>query len=199
MKFKVIIADPPWSYNNYKKAANGAPQYKTMQYADMKALPVQKWAEDDCLLCMWTTWPLLPQGVNLVKDWGFEYVTGWPWIKTVPSSGEINTGVGFWNMSCSEILLIARKGNVSPPKVSKHLGLMHDESVIFYSPATRKHSRKPENLHEWVEVNYKGPYLELFATQQRKDWTCWGLDLGYELTPEGVISHEDGCKVLKTW
>lgn len=190
MKYKVILADPPWAYANFKKAANGAPQYRTMPTAQIGEIPVGDWADKDTLLVMWTTWPLLNEGLSLIKDWGFDYITGMPWVKTLPSSGDISTGVGFWSQSCSEILLLGRRGKVSPPKVEKQLGLLVDEPRVFYSPVSRKHSRKPSGIHDWVEANFDGPYLELFATQKRDGWTCWGLDLGYELSAEGVRSIE---------
>jgi len=199
MKFKVILADPPWSYANFKAAANGSPQYKTMPYESIKSIPTARWADDNCLLVMWGTWPLLPLGVNLVHDWGFEYITGIPWIKTLPNAGDISTGVGFWSQSCSEVLLLGRKGKVSPPKITKHLGLLEGEPRTFYAPVSRRHSRKPEEIHQWIESNFQGPYLELFATKPRDKWTCWGLDLGQELTSEGVIAGEQGCKALKDW
>jgi len=197
MKYKVIIADPPWRYANFKAAANGAPQYKTLSYKEIRDIPIQNWADNNCLLLLWTTWPLLQEGVSLVKEWGFSYITGWPWVKTLPNSADISTGVGFWAQSASEILLIARKGKISPPKVSKQLGLMFNDPKVFYAPASRKHSKKPEELQDWVEANFDGPYLELFATRKRGNWECWGLDLGYELTAEGVFLNENGCKVLK--
>jgi len=186
MKYKVIVADPPWKLNNYSKPAHGAPQYPKMTYDELQRLPVETWADKNCLLVMWCIWSCLDQGVELLKEWGFEYVTGWPWIKTVPSSGEIVTGMGFWAQATSEFILIGRKGKVSPPKKSKHLGLLIGDDRIFYAPARKKHSKKPENIQDWLEINFSGPYLEIFATRERAGWDCWGHDTGYRLTPAGV-------------
>ena len=199
MKFKVVLADPPWSYSQFKKRSNGSPQYQTMPFADIQNIPVARWADTDCLLVLWATWPLLNQGIELVKDWGFEYITGMPWVKTLPKAADISTGLGFWSQSCSEVLLLGRRGNVSPPKNTKHLGLLEGEPRSFYATVSRRHSRKPEEIHQWIESNFEGPYLELFATQPREKWACWGLDLGVELTSEGVVTTEHGCKVLKDW
>ncbi len=38
----------------------------------------------------------------------------------------------------------------------------------------REHSRKPDGIHERIERLVAGPYLELFARQQRPGWTVWG-------------------------
>jgi len=184
-KYKVIVADPPWDYNNYKKAAHGSPQYPQMKYSDIAAIPVADFADKDCLLVMWTTWPKLDEGVELVKDWGFKYLTGWPWIKTVPSSGEIRCGLGFWAQSTSEPVIIARRGRMSPSKENKRRALLVGEDRQFYAPIG-KHSKKPEDIQTWVENRFKGPYLELFARRERPGWTCWGYDTGYKLTPQGV-------------
>lgn len=186
MKFKTILADPPWKYSNFKSAANGAPQYQTMTYEELKVLPVSTWADKDCLLVMWATWPLLPQAVALMRDWEFEYISGWPWIKTLPKVSDISTGIGFWSQSASELCILGRKGKVSPPKVSKQLGLMVNDPAAFYAPVSRKHSRKPMGIHEWIETNFKGPHLEIFATQFYPGWTCWGADLGHKITSQGV-------------
>jgi len=75
-KYKVILADPAWSFSNYKKAAHGSPQYPTMTVKEMGKFPVKDWAEKNCLLIMWCTWPMMTKGVELMKAWDFDYITG---------------------------------------------------------------------------------------------------------------------------
>lgn len=184
-KFKVICADPPWKYSNFSLPANGAPQYPTMTFEDLCELPVNDWADKNCLLAMWCTWPMMPEGVKLVEKWGFDYITGIPWIKTIPSTGEIRCNIGFWTLTTSEYIILARKGKVSPPKKDKKRGLLVGEDRQFYSPIN-KHSTKPEDIQTWIENRFTGPYLELFARRNRENWTCWGYDTGYALTKNGV-------------
>lgn len=184
-KFNVILADPPWNFKNYKKAAHGSPQYPTMSLQDMAKIPVKSWANDNCLLLMWCTWPMLTEGADLLRSWEFKYITGVPWIKTVPNSGTIRCGIGFWTQSTSEFLLIGKRGKVSPSKKDKRRGLLFGEDRQFYGPIN-KHSTKPEDIQDWVENRFEGPYLELFARRERQDWTCWGYDTGYGLSSEGV-------------
>jgi N6-adenosine-specific RNA methylase IME4 len=162
-------------------------------------IPVGSWADKDCILASWATWPKLDEAINLIYSWGFTYVTAVPWIKTAPSSGQIRRGVGFWTMGCSEVLLLSRKGkpkrhNVDGGK-SKPIGLLTDpesdnahgrDSAVFYAPRGKKHSQKPLEVHEWLERYLEGPYLELFATQHTEGWTCWGYDLGQWLSVRGV-------------
>jgi N6-adenosine-specific RNA methylase IME4 len=37
-----------------------------------------------------------------------------------------------------------------------------------------EHSRKPDEAYERIERLAEGPYIELFARQQRPDWTLLG-------------------------
>lgn len=59
---------------------------------------------------------------------------------------------------------------------------------VLWAPRA-EHSRKPEEVHEWVERLFPGEgpetRLELFARRPRPGWTCWGGDLGFILTPGG--------------
>jgi hypothetical protein len=58
-KYRVVYADPPWSY------ANTQPDYHTeqrdhypvMEIADICALPVKTMVEDDAVLFLWVTSP----------------------------------------------------------------------------------------------------------------------------------------------
>jgi len=184
-KYKVIVADPPWSFRNYKKAAHGAPQYPTMSVKEMGKIPVKDWADKNCLMLMWCTWPHMESGIQLLKDWEFSYVTGFPWIKIVPNSGTIRCGIGFWTQSVSEFVIIGRRGKKSPSRTDVRRGLVIGENRQFYGPIN-KHSSKPEDIQDWAENRFEGPYLELFARRNRPDWTCWGYDTGFKLTEAGV-------------
>ena len=194
VRFSVILVDPPWKYRNWSDKKHGAAiaHYQTMDLPELQAIPVGEWAATSSVLMLWTTWPKLDQGMRLIEAWGFAYVTGIPWIKVVPSSGEIRRGVGFWTMSASEMLLIARRGEPKRKDINggkdKPIGLFVDEDGqrVFYAPI-RRHSAKPLEVHGWVEETLDGPYLELFARQERSGWTCYGDDLGWHLGDGGVV------------
>lgn len=184
---RVIIADPAWEYRVGGVQGDVAEQYSTMNFSQLAALPVDEWAAPDCVLAMWGTWPKLDEGTDLVRAWGFEYVTGFPWIKTVGPA--IRRGIGFWTQSASEVVLIGRKG--TPKKAGKTapvLGLLHTEDRQFYAPggAPGTHSRKPYGLHEWLQDRFDGPYLELFARREHPGWITVGGDLGFRMTPGGI-------------
>ena len=192
----VILADPPWAYRNWSDAVHGAARahYDGQAVEDLARVPVAEWAAPDAILAMWATFPMLDQGIRLCETWGFEHVTAIPWVKTVPSSGEIYRGVGFWAMASSELLVLARRGAPKRVPVAERLGeqvigLLAGEPRVVYAPRG-KHSRKPLEVHAWLEAILPGPYLELYATQERTGWTCWGRALGVWLDERGASPCE---------
>jgi N6-adenosine-specific RNA methylase IME4 len=182
----VILADPPWRYR--RGGVNGAveAQYPTLAREELAAIPVSRWTAEDCVLVLWGTWPKLDECIHLLTAWGFAYVTGFPWIKTVPGTLEPRRGIGFWTQSVSEIVLIGRRGEpVRERDTPPVLGLLAGGDRQFYAPI-RRHSQKPEGLHGWLESQFPGPYLELFARLPRAGWDTWGADLGFTLSANGV-------------
>jgi len=167
-RYAVIVADPPWPYDNPKNhdPRMGGYTYQPMTLGEIQALPVGELAAKDAVLFLWGTWPKLPQVVETMRVWGFEHVTGFPWVKTT-RDGKPLYGIGSWVAGCSEYVLIGRCGNVSPPDVDKYLGLV--------GPSLG-HSRKPDDVYAIAEA-LPGPYLELFARRTRPGWTVFGNEI----------------------
>lgn len=196
MKARVILADPAWDYRNFSDSMHGAAaaSYDVMTTADICALPVRSWADDHAALFMWGTWPKLPDALQVMEAWGFEFTTGFPWVKTVPDSRAIYRGIGFWTMATSEYMLIGKRGEPKRKGGSPVMGLAvdGDGERILYAPRT-EHSRKPEAVHEWIErifpTETAETRLELFARRKRAGWTTWGRDTGFNLTPQGALSY----------
>lgn len=143
-----------------------------MPITDICALPVASLASENCVLFLWATWPQLKEAQQLITSWGFEYVTGFPWLKIVgkPSIdlwGDLvvkpQYGVGFWVRGCTEPMLIARRGKVSPP----------DGGFVGLLSENLRHSRKPDNIYHIAE-RLPGPYLEMFSRRPRQGWDAWG-------------------------
>lgn len=84
--FQLFHADPPWRYSDKSKNRGGAVRhYETMKLADMKAMNVAELAAPTAVLWMWTTGPQLPDSLELMKAWGFDYRTlGFVWVKRTP-------------------------------------------------------------------------------------------------------------------
>lgn len=83
--FSVILSDPPWEYQNWSDAKNGASvsAYSVLRTEDIENLPVQDVAAPDSVLCLWVTLPKLKEGLRVMEAWGFKYVGGiLEWTKT---------------------------------------------------------------------------------------------------------------------
>ena len=65
-------------------------------------------AADDCVLFLWATSPMLPQALEVMKAWGFAYVSGAVWVKD-------RIGTGYWFRNRHELLLVGTRGNVPAP------------------------------------------------------------------------------------
>lgn len=182
--FRCILADPPWRFNSLwggrpKKTEAGYPSravdahYDTMTIDEICALPVADIAADDCVLFMWTCWPVLQQSFRVLDAWGFTYKTcGFSWMKADPyrlfaDEKTPFAGMGYWTRANTEPCLLATRGK--PKRIAK------DVRQGIIAPR-REHSRKPDEIHGRIERLVAGPYLEMFARQERPNWTAWGND-----------------------
>ena len=176
-EFNVIYADPPWTFQTWSDEGKGrSPEnhYDCMNLADVRALPVQDIAAEDCALFLWVTDPLLPEAFKLIEAWGFTYKTvAFHWAKLNKSAPRLLfavpdffTGMGYWTRANPELCLLATKGK--PRRVSMSVRRLVIEP-------RREHSRKPDEVADRI-VNLMGdvPRIELFARQSRRGWTTWG-------------------------
>ena len=180
--FDVILADPPWHFQNYAAdepgmlhdRSRGANRYyPTMTTADICAMQVP--ADDNAVLFMWSCWPMLLDAVDVVRAWGFEYKTiAWVWVKSQRSGFGFFTGMGYYTRSNSEPCLLATRGKVSKP-------VDRGVQALIYSPI-RKHSQKPDEQYRKIERLYPGKrYLELFARRSRPGWSVWGNEVNSDI------------------
>lgn len=173
--YRVIIADPPWQYNNKNVRGGAEKHYSTMSTDHICNMRIRDICHDDCILIMWANWPMLGDALRVIDAWGFTYKTGFPWVKlqkgaAIDESGNILAkpvwGTGWWIRSCSEPILVSIRGNIKhaedPP-----LGLISERF---------EHSRKPDNLYQYAEL-WPGPYLELFARRARDGWDSFGNEV----------------------
>jgi N6-adenosine-specific RNA methylase IME4 len=177
MKYGVILADPPWSYRVFddSDAAHGAAasHYPTMTSKEIARLPVADLAADDCALFLWVTPPCDEEGHDLIRAWGFRYVTkGFCWVKCHPS-GALVLGLGHYTRANSEDCLLAVRGN--PRRKDKSVPQVIWENVPETETLVtkrREHSRKPDEQYPRIMRLFDGPYLELFA---RHAWPGWDV------------------------
>jgi N6-adenosine-specific RNA methylase IME4 len=164
-KYPVTLADPAWPYEVYDEesgsARAAANHYPTMQLADICRLPVAELATPDAVLFLWATVPCLEQAFEVIRAWGFKYVSNFVWTKD-------KIGLGHWVRNQHELLLIARRGNFPAPREC-------DRPPSVINAPRREHSRKPDEAYALIERMYPElPKIELFARYARPGWDAWG-------------------------
>lgn len=169
-KYQIIYADPPWRYSDRK--CNGAAEqhYKTMTLNDICKLPVMDIADKNCVLFLWTTYPMLQESMKLIKEWGFTYKTiGFQWVKLNRKNKKPFFGLGRWTRGNTEPCLIATKGK--PQRINNSISQLIMEPI-------GAHSAKPDITREKI-IDLMGdlPRIELFARQEVEGWDCWGNEV----------------------
>jgi N6-adenosine-specific RNA methylase IME4 len=162
-KYRVLYADPPWSYGNKLTDSYGAAEhhYPTMSITELCSLPVSKMTEENAVLFLWTTSPLLKECFEVISAWGFQYKTSFVWDK-------VKHNMGHYNSVRHELLLVCTKGSCTPD-VSK----LFDSVVSIERSET--HSEKPEFFREMIDTLYSyGKRIELFARKSTDGWESWG-------------------------
>tara|TARA_R100001460_G_scaffold2629_3_gene8419 strand:- start:5276 stop:5893 length:618 start_codon:yes stop_codon:yes gene_type:complete len=181
-KYNIIYADPPWLFKTFsdKGKTKSADNHYACQGLDwIKGLPVSDITEDNSILFMWVTFPILQEAFSVIESWGFTYSTcGFVWVKTNRKYNVNQTsflpyqsldsfwGLGYWTRSNAELCLIAKKGKISRLSNSVH--------QLIYEPI-REHSRKPDIVRDKiVELCGNIPRIELFARTKIDGWDYWG-------------------------
>lgn len=173
VKFKTIVADPPWRYKSRMlvtgncagypgKYEDSGTDYPTMSIEEITALPVRELADETgCHLYMWTTKDHLEYSWDIARAWGFVPKQVLVWCK--PPKGMI----GFGTFSgCTEFVLFAASGERA---------IHHNRCERTWWEWPRSaHSAKPEAFQDVVESVSPGPYLEMFARRERLGWATWG-------------------------
>jgi N6-adenosine-specific RNA methylase IME4 len=167
-RFRVVYADPPWSYHDKADAgavqSGGAEQhYPSMSIAELCALPVASICESNAVLFLWTTSPLLAESFEVIKAWGFTYKSSFVWDKHAHN-------MGHYNSVRHEFLLVCVRGSC-PPDVPKLF-----DSV--QKTGRTEHSEKPGVFRIIIDTLYPhGKRVELFARETVKGWTSWGNEV----------------------
>ena len=117
--------------------------------------------EDNAVLFLWVTSPLLEESFEIINAWDFKYKSSFVWDK-------IKHNMGHYNSVRHELLLIATRGSCQP-----------DVKKLFDSVQSiekTKHSKKPEKFREIIDTIYpNGERIELFARDiNNNEWETWG-------------------------
>lgn len=187
-RYDVIYADPPWDYGGkmqFDRSSASADKiditrnifissasfkYPTLKTEDLKKIPIQEIANNDCLLFMWATSPHLKQAIDLGETWGFEYRTvAFVWDKMIHNPGK-------YTLSNCELCLIFKRGKIPSPRGARNV------QQLVRAPRG-KHSEKPIEVLKNIELMFPvQTKIELFARKKIKGWSYWGLDVTEQKT-----------------
>jgi N6-adenosine-specific RNA methylase IME4 len=180
MKYRTIVADPPWQYEASKNGKFVMPKpvedwgtrgvetqgYASMPVSDIAALPIRKLADDHAHLYLWTTNAFMEQAHQVARSWGFDQKTILTWGKVYQDDYlRPSMKTGFYYRGATEHVLFCVRGS---------LRLNGTWPTLFLWPRLAKHSQKPDAFYDLVEQASPGPYVELFARRHRLGWDVWG-------------------------
>lgn len=178
MKFRTIVADPPWkvhrgvgfgtrpNYSGRRLAGDShlgedATPYPFMGVEAIAGLSVSDMAEPDAHLYLWTINAFVPDAYRVAEKWGFRPAQLLTWTKK-----PMGIGPGGAFTSTTEFILFCRRGRL--PTRAKI------DSTWFAWPRRFPHSTKPDAFLDLVEQVSPGPYLEIFARRARLGWEYAG-------------------------
>lgn len=180
--FGTVMADPPWRFIN--RTGKVAPEhrrlsrYGTMSVEDICALPVADHMADRSHCYLWVPNALLPEGLQVLAAWGFEYKSNIVWHKVRKDGGSDGRGVGFYFRNVTELVLFGTRGRNARTLAAGR------RQVNLFGTRKREHSRKPDEQYAIIEACSWGPYLELFGRGVRANWTVWGNQADENYKPD---------------
>jgi N6-adenosine-specific RNA methylase IME4 len=163
----VIYADPPWRFEPWSRVTgmsrSADRHYSTMETDAIASIEVP--AAPDCVLFLWSTVAMLPDGMHVLAQWGFGFRTAYVWHKP-------GVGHGYWSTREQvEVLLVGVRGNVPAPLPGTQ------PPQVITAPRTR-HSEKPEKFAAMIEAMFPDlARVELFARRTRAGWDAWGNEV----------------------
>ena len=183
-KYNVIYADPAWRFSqgiNRRKDIREkfgtneelSIQYPTMSDKEIIELNVADYADDNCVLFVWTTDAHLEVAIKAINNWGFKY-------KTVAFTWNKKRGfMGKWTVKQCEICLLATKGTA-------HKLLKSFKEKSYLEENKTEHSKKPNEFRKRIERMFGDvPKLEMFARTRAEGWDAWGNECENSITIGG--------------
>ena len=175
-KYKIIYADPPWAYNDKMSGHSFSldHEYETQGKNWIAELPIKNIADKDSVLFLWAVSPQLPEALEVMKAWGFKYITvAFCWSKHTKNKVKVSN-LGRWTMGNIELCLLGRKGK--PQRICKNI-----KQLVEAERTT--HSKKPEEVRKRIVELMGDVYrIELFAREKTDGWDTWGNEVANDIT-----------------
>jgi N6-adenosine-specific RNA methylase IME4 len=141
------------------------PLMKTQAICDLY-FDLDKIVDDNSHLYLWVTNNFLPDGLRVMREWGFEYKTMITWKKD-------RFGLGQYFRGNTEHCLFGVRGMV-PYKIIEG---KRQQGITGFDAPRGEHSVKPAEMRRMIEKVSTGPFLELFARQKTEGWDVWGNEI----------------------
>ncbi len=137
-----------------------------MSTKDILNLNVPSITDDNAHLYLWVTNNFLPDGLAIMKRWGFVYKTTITWAKD-------HFGLGQYFRGQTEHCLFGVRGNL-PYKIIQGKRI---QGTTLISAPRREHSVKPSEFRSMIERVSYAPRIELFAREKHEGWDVWGNEV----------------------
>ena len=165
--YRCISADPPWKLTGGGRIKRGADRhYPLLATRDIPPTIVASplWRPDPggCHLWLWVVNNFLPDGLWVMEQLGFRYVTTATWAKD-------RFATGYYLRGQTEQLLFGVMGKLPP--VTRAPG------STLIEAKRQAHSQKPDEAYVLIEAVSPGPRLEMFARAPRPGWNVWGNEV----------------------
>lgn len=150
-RYDVIYADPPWSYRQCgsERGKRGMAKwhYSTMTMDDLCSLPIQNISSESAILFLWATFPQLPDALQVIDVWGFDYKTAaFVWVKQNRKSSSDFWGMGAYTRANAEPCLLALRKSAKAKEIIKS----HSVHQIIHAPI-EEHSKKPDEARQRID------------------------------------------------
>lgn len=168
--YPLIYADPPWKFEPFGPAGEGRGaemHYPTLTLDEImdfgvRGVPINELAANDAALFMWATAPMLPEALQVMAAWGFEYKSHAVWVKQ-------RMGMGYVFRGKHELLLYGKRGKMPAPAFAPSSEL---------KGAMGRHSAKPATVRKMLEKMYPAfdaeHRMELFGRGIIEGWSAYG-------------------------
>jgi len=166
---RTVLMDPPWLERGGGKSKRGAdrhyPLLPTPQIPGV-VRSCDHWDRlcDTAHCYMWVTNNFLEDGLWLMRELGFRYITNLVWTKD-------KMGLGQYFRGQHELLLFGVRGETILTDGTWSTWLGRGELK------RTRHSEKPLAAYTMIEAASPGKWLEIFAREPRDGWLCWGNEI----------------------
>jgi len=149
-----------------------------MSLEEIKAFPINDFADLECNLFLWTTNTFLDDSFDILKKWGFDFKIALVWNKTEG----INTS-GFTRMA--DFLLHARRGKRTMDISKKYIPQVFTEKWTT-------NSTKPNIIYELIKERFPEPRIDIFARKRHEGFDAYGDQVEQEI--QLTIHNSDEVK-----